>query len=750
MTQVPGKSEGETTLSLPVQGMTCASCVLRVEKALQRVEGVTTATVNLATERATVTFDVSRTTVDQLRSAVADSGYSLLVTDERGSPSSSPEEFSSVRQKEYGALKRELLLSVILTVLIIALSLPGMIGLSPRWLPIPQETVNKILLILTTPVIFISGRRFFKGFWATAKHLTADMNTLVAVGTGSAFAYSTLAVLFPGELGIGPTAPHVYFDTAATIITLILFGRLLEARAKARASDAIASLVGLQPKRATVMRNGTELSVPIAEVSVNDVVLVRPGEKIPVDGVILTGFTTVDESLVTGESLPIEKRRGDNVLGGAINKQGSVEFRATAVGRDTVLAHIVKLVEDAQGSKAPIQHLVDTIASVFVPIVLAIALVTFLGWFFAGGAGFTESMMHFIAVLIIACPCALGLATPTAIMVGTGRGAALGVLIRNAESLEKIHRIDVVVFDKTGTITEGQPAVTDVVPLAGHDSEDILRAAAAVEKRSEHPLGQAIVAYAAGKSIAVPEAESFQSLPGRGVTGVVEGVAVASGNKSLMDEYSIDVHVQHHLIERFNSVGKTAMFIAADGKLAGMIAVADTIKPTSAEAIAALHAMNLRVIMLTGDREGAARAIARQVGVDDVIAQVMPEEKVHYVKSVQTGGQRVAMVGDGVNDAPALAQADIGIAMGTGTDVAMETADITLMRGDLNSVVQAIRLSARTLRTIKQNLFWAFVYNTIGIPLAALGMLNPMVAAAAMAMSSVSVVTNSLRLRRFQ
>ena len=749
MKESTDKSPGSTKLSLPVQGMTCASCVLRVEKALKRVEGVTEAAVNLATERATVTFDPTRTTVNQLRAAVEDSGYSLLVPEEPGKVGAAGVGSPLGREEAYRQLKRELILSASLTVLIMALSLPGMLGLSPEWFPFSPGSVNKILLILATPVMFISGRRFFKGFWKTARHLTADMNTLVAVGTGSAYVYSTLAVLFPELLGMGTAAHHVYFDTAATIITLILLGRMLEARAKARASDAITALVGLQPKRVTVFRNNVESTVPVEEVVIDDVVVVRPGEKIPVDGVILKGFTTIDESLVTGESLPVEKREGDKVIGGTINRDGAVEFRATAIGKDTVLAHIVKLVEEAQGSKAPIENLADTIASVFVPVVLGIAALTFFGWFFVGHAGFTQSMIHFIAVLIIACPCALGLATPTAIMVGTGKGATMGVLIRNAESLEKIHKIRTVILDKTGTITEGRPAVTDVVPLDGRDPVEIVRASAAAEKYSEHPIGQAIVAYAVKNSISLPEAESFQSLTGQGVTAVVGGVAVASGNAVLMNEYGISVTAQKQLVERFSGEGKTVMFVALNGALAGLIAVADTIKEASTEAITKLHGMGLRVVMLTGDRLETARVIAQQAGVDQVIAGVMPDEKVEHVKSLQTGGQRVAMVGDGINDAPALAQADIGIAMGTGADVAMETADITLMHGDLTGVVQAIRLSKQTLRTIKQNLFWAFVYNAVGIPLAALGMLNPMVAAAAMAMSSVSVVSNSLRLKRF-
>ncbi|MEK9138531.1 MAG: copper-translocating P-type ATPase, partial [Bacteroidota bacterium] len=642
-------------------------------------------------------------------------------------------------------LRKEFVLSGSLTVPIMALSMASMLESYTQWSPLSMDVTNKILLVLTTPVMFISGRRFFKGFWATAKHLAADMNTLVAVGTGSAYLYSVIAVLFPEWLGHARHSGHVYFDMSATIITLILLGKLLEATAKGRASDAIKKLLGLQPKTARVIHNGVERDIPITSVAVDDLIVVRPGEKIPVDGVITKGTTTIDEAMVTGESLPVEKRVGESVIGGTINKNGSIEFRATAVGSRTVLAQIVKLVEDAQGSKAPIQNLADRIAAVFVPIVIGIAVVTFVLWFFIGGIGFTPSMINFIAVLIIACPCALGLATPTAIMVGTGIGAQMGVLIKNAESLERVHKVNTIVLDKTGTVTEGKPSVTDVVTFNGFDEPTVLKMTASLEKKSEHPLAQAVVDYAVKVNVPLTEAESFQSMTGFGVRGVVAGSSIVVGNTALMNEYAVHPNGE----ARFSSEGKTPIFVAVDGKLAGLIAIADTLKPTSAQAIRKMHEMGFEVIMLTGDNEQTANAIARQAGVDRVVAGVLPHEKAGRVQAIQSEGKTVAVVGDGINDAPALAQADVGIAMGSGTDVAIEAADITLMKSDLNAVVQAIRLSGRTLGTIKQNLFWAFIYNVIGIPLAALGLLNPMIAAGAMAFSSVSVVSNSLRLKRF-
>jgi Cu+-exporting ATPase len=576
------------------------------------------------------------------------------------------------------------------------------------------------------------------------------MNTLVAVGTGAAFGYSTIAVLFPELISMNGSVPDVYFDTSATIITLILLGRMLEMSAKRRASDAISKLLGLQPKTARVLRNGTESDIPIADVVVGDIIVARPGEKIPVDGVITKGYTTLDESMVTGESLPVEREEGEPVVGGTINKNGSIEFRATAVGRDTVLARIVKLVEEAQGSKAPIQSLADRIASVFVPVVIAIAVMTFVVWYAVVGVPFTHALVNFIAVLIIACPCALGLATPTAIMVGTGVGARLGVLIRNAESLERTRRIGTVVFDKTGTITEGKPVVTDVITFNGYGADTVIGRASSLEKKSEHPLGDAIVRYAEQKGIPIGTVDAFHSLTGLGVAGTVDNAPVIAGNLKLLKEYAIQTEGVQAEVTRYADEGKTAIIVAIDGKAAGVVAIADTIKPTSPDAVSALHTMGIQTVMLTGDNEQTARAIAARAGIDRVIAGVLPHEKIEHVKALQGEGKVVAMVGDGINDAPALAQADVGIAMGTGTDIAMEAAGLTLMNGDLHGVARAIRLSSRTLRTIKQNLFWAFIYNVIGIPLAALGMLGPIIAAGAMAFSSVSVVTNSLRLKRFK
>jgi Cu+-exporting ATPase len=732
------------TLTLPVEGMTCASCVTRVEKALKNVDGVQAVSVNLASEKAKVEFDRTKTNVELLRAAVADAGYSLLLPQAETPQSGESHQSEALRQ-----LTKELILSGSLTVPIMVISMVSMLDSYSRWSPLTMDQTNKLLLLLTTPVLFVSGKRFFKGFWSALKHFSADMNTLVAVGTGAAFAFSTVAVLFPEAMGHAGHRGHVYFDTTATIITLILLGKVLEARAKSRASDAIRKLVGLQPKTARVIRNGVEQELSFDHLVVDDTVIVRPGERIPMDGIVLSGTTSVDESMVTGESMPIDKRTGSKVIGGTINKNGSITVRATAIGKDTLLAHIAKLVEDAQGSKAPIQSLADTIASVFVPIVIGVAVVTFLLWFFVGGIGFTQSLVHFIAVLIIACPCALGLATPTAIMVGTGRGANLGILIKNADSLERAHRIQTVILDKTGTITQGKPTVTDVVAFDGFDEKKILRHAASLERKSEHPLGEAIVAYATRSGVETGEPEAFQSLTGFGVAGVVEGQPVAVGNPSLLKEYAIHLNGKEETLARFAAEGKTPIVVAIDAKPAGIIAIADTLKPTSRDAIARMKQMGLDVVMITGDNQRTANAIAAQAGVVRVIAEVLPHEKAKHVLALKAGGNVVAMVGDGINDAPALAQADVGIAMGTGTDIAMEAADVTLMRGDLMSVVQAIQLSSRTMRTIKQNFFWAFVYNVVGIPLAALGVLNPMIAAAAMAFSSVSVVSNSLRLRRF-
>jgi Cu+-exporting ATPase len=732
------------TLTLPVEGMTCASCVLRVEKTLKKVDGVQEASVNLATEKVTLTFDPTKIELPKLARAVEEVGYKLVL------PKSvtSSQKLLSSHEESYKKLKRDFLFSALLTAPIIFISMVSMTDLFMSWSPLSRDDVNKVLLILTTLVMVVSGKRFFTIAWKLAKHFTSDMNTLVTVGTGTAYLYSALAILFPSWLGIHHASEHIYFDTAATIITLILLGRLLEARAKNRTADAITKLIELQPKMARVLRNGNEMDIPIDEVVKDDIVLVRPGEKIPVDGIITKGFTSVDESMVTGESVPVEKTVGQKVIGGTINKNGSIEFRATAVGEETVIAHIVKLVEEAQGSKAPLQTLADKIASVFVPTVIVIAVVTFFVGFLVADLGFTQAMMNFIAVLIIACPCALGLATPTAIMVGTGLGASRGILIKNAESLERAHNIQKVVLDKTGTITEGKPSVTDVFVFNRFDEETLLRYSASLESKSEHPFGKAIVKYARARLVSFGEVESFQSFTGLGATAVVNGDTVAVGNRSMMKEYAIAADDTASRVSQLSEQGKTPIFVAINGLLAGVIGVADTIKPTSKEAVRRLKQLGIDVVMITGDNKRTAEAIARQAGIEHVIAEVLPQDKAAKVKELQSSGKIVAMVGDGINDAPALAQADIGIALGTGTDVAIETADITLMKGDLLSVAEAIMLSKKTVRTIKQNLFWAFIYNVVGIPVAAFGLLNPIYAAAAMAFSSVSVVTNSLRLRQ--
>jgi Cu+-exporting ATPase len=747
MTSGPRQLE---SLTLPVEGMTCASCVLRVEKVLRKIDGVADASVNLASEKARIDFDASIVTLAQMQKAVEDAGYKLTLPEPAVTRDAGPSSGRSSRDESYRRLRNELMLSAVLTLPIMALSMLGMTDWYMNLSPLTMEETNRILFLLTTPVILIPGRRFFRGFWGATRHLTADMNTLVAVGTGAAYAYSVIAVLFPEFLGgVAGHVPVVYFDTTATIITLILFGKVLEASAKRRASEAIEKLMGLQPATARVQKERGEIDIPVANVVIGDLILVRPGERIPVDGIITNGYTILDESMVTGESLPVEKSEGDTVVGGTISRNGSIVFRATAVGKETVLARIMKLVEDAQGSKAPIQSLADKIASVFVPIVIGVALVTFALWYIPGGATFAGALVNFISVLIIACPCALGLATPTAIMVGTGAGARQGVLIRNAEALERTHLVRTAVLDKTGTITGGKPVVTDVIPFNGTLPSAVIALAASVERHSEHPLADAIVQRAKEEGIPIAEADGFQSRTGLGVVGMVNGVSVIAGNLRFMRDCAVDITGAESSVARHAEDGKTCIIVASDGKLAGIIAIADAIKPTSAEAIRSLHGMGIETVMLTGDNEQTARAIAARAGVDRVFAGVLPHEKADLVKSLQAGGKVVAMVGDGINDAPALAQADVGVAMGTGTDIAMEAAGVTLMNGDLQGFVRAVRLSSRTLRTIRQNLFWAFFYNVIGIPLAALGMLNPVIAAGAMAFSSVSVVTNSLRLRRF-
>lgn len=740
------------TLTLPVEGMTCASCVVRVEKALKKVDGVNDVNVNLATEKVTLTYNPDLADVAKFSEVVNDAGYKLLSQEEvkKDFQQMEAESPSEIHRKEaYKKLKSEFIFSAILSSPVFIISMLGFTGWFERWVSLSPDDINKLLFLASTLVIFISGRRFFSAAWQLLKHFSADMNTLVAVGTGTAYIYSTISVLFPDLINMNESGGHVYFDTAVVIITLILMGRLLEARAKARTSAAIKKLLGLQPKTAKVIRKGSENDIPIKDVITGDLIIVRPGEKIPVDGEIVDGYSSVDESMISGESIPVEKITGNKVIGGTINKNGSFTFRATAIGQDTVIARIIKLVEQAQGSKAPIQSLADKVASVFVPIVISIAIIAFLIWYFIIGATFTVSMLSFIAVLVIACPCALGLATPTAIMVGTGLGASNGIMIKNAESLERLKSVNTIVFDKTGTITIGKPVVTDIIIKNGISEDELLKVTASIEKKSEHPLGSAIVNYTFDKKIVLEEPGQFNSITGNGIEASLNGTKVLIGNYNLMKENGVDIDkVTEDEVEKLAGKGKTPVFVSMNNKLSGVIFIADIIHSDTKNVIAGLKKSNIETIMLTGDNRKTAKAIADEAGIEKFIAEVKPEQKAEVVKNLQAEGKIVAMVGDGINDSPALAQSDVGIAIGTGTDIAIESAAITLINGNIKDLLHAITLSVKTIRTIKQNLFWAFIYNIIGIPLAALGLLNPMIAAGAMAMSSVSVVSNSLRLRK--
>ncbi|WNC14288.1 heavy metal translocating P-type ATPase [Brevibacillus brevis] len=723
-----------------LEGMTCAACANRIEKGLNKLPGVTNATVNFAMETARVEYSPSDVSVSDMQNKVQQLGYKAILK-------TGNEAAQDHRAKEVQHQKRKLLISAILS-LPLLWSMVGHFSFT-SWIYMPEILMNPWLqLLLATPVQFYVGRQFYVGAYKALRNGSANMDVLVSLGTSAAYFYSlylTIAWYVGG--GGAHHGPSLYYETSAVLITLVIMGKLFESLAKGRSSEAIKSLMGLQAKTALVVRNGQEISVPVEEVIAGDIVLVRPGDKVPVDGEVMEGVSSVDESMLTGESIPVEKKPGDAVIGATINKNGMLKIKATKVGKETALAQIIKVVEEAQGSKAPIQRVADVISGIFVPIVVGVAAAAFLIWYFFVTQGdFAGALEKAIAILVIACPCALGLATPTSIMAGSGRAAELGILFKGGEHLEQTHKIDAIILDKTGTVTKGKPELTDV--LAEGDEAEFLRLVGAAERNSEHPLAEAIVAGIREKGIELPATEAFEAIPGYGIKAVVEGKELMIGTRRLMETFNVDAKQAYAAMSRLEEEGKTAMLVAVNKQYRGIVAVADTIKETSKDAVARLKAMGIQVIMITGDNERTAKAIAAQVGIDHVLAEVLPEGKAEEVRKLQAQGKKVAMVGDGINDAPALATADIGMAIGTGTDIAMEAADVTLMRGDLSSIPDAIYMSRKTMSNIKQNLFWALGYNTLGIPIAAVGLLAPWVAGAAMALSSVSVVLNALRLQR--
>lgn len=750
------ESAANNEVTIPIGGMTCAACSARIEKVVGKLDGVENVSVNLATEKATVLYDSQKVKLSAIKQTIEKAGYKALEIEKKGVV----DEDKLRKEKAVRTLWTKFIVSAVFGVMLLYLAMGSMI----QWLhfPIPgflDHMMHPLIyaftqIALTIPII-IAGNKFYSvGFKAILRR-SPNMDSLIAMGTSAAIIYSLYSVyqIINGHMA---AVEGLYFETAGVIITLILLGKSLEAVSKGKTSEAIKKLMGLAPKTAVVIVDGAEIETAIDEVEIDDIILVKPGEKIPVDGVVLEGNTAIDESMLTGESMPVDKKAGDKVYAASINKNGVIQFRATKVGGDTALAQIIKLVEDAQSSKAPIAQIADIVSGYFVPIVFGIAVIAFLAWFISGQS-FVFAMTIFIAVLVIACPCALGLATPTAIMVGTGKGAEYGILIKGGEALETAHKINTIVLDKTGTITQGKPEVTDIITAPGVERNYLLQLAASAEKGSEHPLGEAIVRGAENEKIEMLKTDKFEAIPGQGIEVEINGSGIFLGNRKLMDEKSISLSTLETEADKLAGEGKTPMYIAVNNKIAGIIAVADIVKPSSASAIKKLHEMGIEVAMITGDNRKTAEAIAKQVGIDRILAEVLPQDKANEVKKLQAEGKKVAMVGDGINDAPALVQADIGIAIGSGTDVAMESADIVLMKSDLMDVPTAIQLSKSTIRNIKQNLFWAFGYNVAGIPLAAgllfaFGgpLLNPIFAAAAMSMSSVSVLTNALRLKRFK
>ncbi len=735
---------------LPIQGISCASCVVKIENSVKKLDGVVDVNVNLGTEQARVEFFPDTVSLEEIKKAVSRAGPYEVIEE------ALVDQEKLTREKAFRKLKNKLVASAVFSVFIVLLSfwetLPFLENLS-------GSTVFLISFILTTPVLFWFGSQFHLGFLKALKHLAFDMNSLISIGTLSAYAYSVVATFHPQFFTNTGGEAEIYYDTAAVIITLILLGRFLEAKAKGKTSEAIKKLMGLQPKTARLVSpDGTEKDIPINEVKVADIILVRPGEKIPVDGEIIEGYSAIDESMVTGESLPVEKKVGDQLIGGTINKNQTFKFKATKVGSQTFLAQVIKLVQEAQGSKAPIQRLADKIAGVFVPIVILIAVLTFVIWYFVGPEPqLNFALLTFVAVLIIACPCALGLATPTAIMVGTGKGAELGVLIKDAEALETLPKINTLVFDKTGTLTKGEPQIFQIIALSNFSVEQVLFYSASAEKGSEHPLSKAVLEEAQKRNIKLTEPQNFHAVPGHGVRAEIDGKEILLGNLKLLQENNIFTNNLSDQQEKISAQGATTLFLAVDQIPAGVIGIKDTLKTNSKTVVQNLKSQGLEVIMITGDNQKAASAIAQEAGIEKVLAEVLPVDKANEIKKLQAQGKKVAMVGDGINDAPALVQADVGIALGTGTDVAIESADISLVREDLSAIISALKLSHKTMSTIKWNLFWAFIYNIIGIPIAAgvlypafQTLLSPIIASGAMAFSSVFVVSNSLRLRKFR